>query len=214
MYKLQKIGGLAALLEAIIYITLFIVFGAYLKLPATDAAVTEQILFLRENYLILVSTNILGYVIFGIVLSVLTLALYHRLKPHAQIMAQISAVYGFIWVAIIIASGMISNVGLDQTLANTDADKAWALWSFVGVIAEGLGGGNEIVGGVWVLLLSFAGIKDPNFSKPVIWLGFLVGTAGVLTIYPVEVIKIVFGLSQIVWFVWLGVYLLRKNQQQ
>lgn len=211
MSQLQKYGGLAAISEALIYLTLFVIYGAILQFPSGESA-TAQMQFLSDNQTLITFSNVLGYVIFGILLSVLTLALYKRLKPHAHSLAQLSAVFGFIWVAIIIASGMIANVGLDKALAEADPTQGYELWRFVSVIAEGLGGGNEIVGGVWVLLLSFAGMKAPSFSRPVIWLGFLVGTAGVLTIYPAEVIKIVFGLSQIVWFIWLGVYMLRNNQ--
>lgn len=211
MSQLQKYGGLAAISEALIYLTLFVIYGAILQFPSGEST-TAQMQFLSGNQTLITFSNVLGYVIFGFLLSVLTLALYKRLKPHAHSLAQLSAVFGFIWVAIIIASGMIANVGLDKALANADPTQGYELWRFVSVIAEGLGGGNEIVGGVWVLLLSFAGMKDPNFSRPVIWLGFLVGTAGVLTIYPTEVIKIVFGLSQIVWFIWLGVSMLRNKR--
>ncbi len=210
MQPLQKYGGLAAIAEALIYITLFVIYGAILEYPASGSAI-EQMEFLHNNQGLIVFSNMLGYVIFGIVLSVLTLALYERFKSNAKSLAQLSAVFGFIWVAIIISSGMISNVGLEKALAHADTAKGYELWTYVSTIAEGLGGGNEIVGGVWVLLLSFAGLKDTRFSRPVIWLGFLVGSAGVLTIYPAEIIKVVFGLSQIVWFTWLGIHLLKDH---
>ncbi|MBE0696428.1 MAG: hypothetical protein IH586_05845, partial [Anaerolineaceae bacterium] len=41
----------------------------------------------------------------------------------------------------------------------------------------------------------------------------LVGAAGIISILPglTEMMTGVFGLSQIVWFVWLGIVLLRSN---
>ena len=43
-------------------------------------------------------------------------------------------------------------------------------------------------------------------------LGVLVGAVGVLTIIPsLNALVGVFGLSQIIWFVWLGIVLLRSD---
>ncbi|NQZ28168.1 MAG: hypothetical protein HRT55_17845 [Colwellia sp.] len=38
------------------------------------------------------------------------------------------------------------------------------------------------------------------------------GLAGILTIYPAEVLTEIFGLGQIVWFVWLGKIMLVKQE--
>ena len=84
------------------------------------------------------------------------------------------------------------------------------IWSSVSIISEGLGGGNEIVGGIWVLLLSFIALKGGLFSKPLIFLGILVGLSGILTIYPLEISTEIFGISQIIWFLWIGVFMFRK----
>ena len=45
------------------------------------------------------------------------------------------------------------------------------------------------------------------------YLGLVVGGAGILTIVPAlgELGGIMFGLGQIVWFVWLGMVMLRKR---
>jgi len=84
------------------------------------------------------------------------------------------------------------------------------LWSSVSTISEGLGGGNEIVGGIWVLLISIIALKGQLFSKPLIFLGVLVGIAGILTIYPLEIFTEIFGISQIIWFLWVGIFLIRN----
>jgi hypothetical protein len=45
-------------------------------------------------------------------------------------------------------------------------------------------------------------------------LGLLVGAMGIMTILPaVNDLTGVFGLGQIVWFVWLGVLLLRSDSR-
>jgi hypothetical protein len=40
----------------------------------------------------------------------------------------------------------------------------------------------------------------------------LIGVVGILTVVPaLAVLQDVFGLTQIVWFVWLGIVMLRSN---
>jgi len=67
-----------------------------------------------------------------------------------------------------------------------------------------LGGGNEIVGGLWVLLLSIAGLKGSHFSRALNYLGIFIGLVGVATIYPADLLTEIFGLGQIIWFAWIG----------
>jgi len=43
----------------------------------------------------------------------------------------------------------------------------------------------------------------------------LVGVVGIITIIPaLNAMVAVFGLGQIIWFVWLGIVLLRSNPSQ
>jgi hypothetical protein len=42
-----------------------------------------------------------------------------------------------------------------------------------------------------------------------------VGTVGIITIIPaLNVLTGVFGLGQIIWFIWLGIAILRNNPSQ
>jgi hypothetical protein len=43
------------------------------------------------------------------------------------------------------------------------------------------------------------------------YLGYFVGIAGIATIYPDELFTEIFGVSQIVWFIWLGICLLTQE---
>ena len=52
------------------------------------------------------------YVIFGIVLAVLALALYDRLKDGAPILAQAATAVGLMWAFALVASGMVFNYGM------------------------------------------------------------------------------------------------------
>jgi hypothetical protein len=173
MNNLQKMGGIAAILEAVIYITAFIIYGAVLVYPPINADSVQELRFLTDNQLILSVMNLVIYVLFGVLLAVLVLAIHKRLKEFSPVLSQIASVFGLIWVGLVIASGMIGNVGLNSVveLGANEPEQAMLIWSSVNIVTEGLGGGNEIVGGIWVLLLSLASVKQKIFPKSIIFLG-------------------------------------------
>ncbi len=210
--KLLKIGGICAILEAFIYISAFLVYGGVLVYPNADANEIEKLSFLSDNYLTLSVLNFVSYVLFGILLAVVVLTIHQKLKIYAPVFSSLASVFGFIWVGLVIASGMIANIGLNSVIeiGNKEPENAMLIWSSVTIITEGLGGGNEIVGGVWVLFLSLIALKGQIFNKPLNALGILVGIAGILTIYPLDIFTEVFGISQIIWFIWIGILLVRQ----
>jgi len=207
--NLQKIGGVAALVEAVIYISAFIFFGAFWEFPV-DADAAQKLAFLADNQIVLSIVNLTMYVLFGFLLAVLVLALHDQLKVNAPLFSQFAAVFGVIWVGLVIASGMIANTGLGAVieLSARDPEQAMIVWRTINYVVEGLGGGNEVVGGLWVLLLSIAALKGDRFPAVLSYLGLFIGIAGILTIYPAEVLTEIFGLGQIVWFAWLGIVML------
>ena len=210
--KLQKIGGACAILEGLIYIVAFIIYGAILVYPDANASVNERLDFLTENQLIFSLLTFTSYILFGIVLVVLVVAIHYRLKTYSPIRSQITSAFGIIWAGLVIASGMIENISLNAIIemGSKEPENAMLVFSATNIITEGLGGGNEIVGGIWVLLLSLTALKGHLFPKPLNFLGILVGVAGILTIYPLDIFTEIFGISQIVWFLWIGIFMIRK----
>lgn len=215
MKNLQKMGGVAALLQATLYVSAFIYFGAFWRYPS-EGNDLQKLAFLIENQSTIAIVNLFLYVVFGILLAVLVLALHERLNTLTNALSQTAAVFGVIWVGLVIASGMIANVGLSTVaaLSAQSPEQAWLVWLAVDTVAEGIGGGNEIVGGLWVLLVSIAALKSHTLSKNLNYLGVFVGLSGILTVYPAEILTAIFGLSQIFWFIWLGLKLLAKPSYQ
>ena len=130
-------------------------------------------------------------------------------------MMQIATVFGIIWASIIIASGMIYNIGIESVavIFGDNPDQAATVWLAIESIFEGLGGGNEIVGGAWIFLVSWAGLRFGEFSKALNFLGAVIGVAGFISAVPgLAGSGLIFGLGQIVWFVWLAIILLRSSQ--
>ena len=210
---LQKLGGISALIAAALYITGFALFLTVLDPSGYDGHV-QRVAFLTENQVASYIANLLIYVVFGVVLVVLVLALHARLKSGSEALMQTATVFGLIWSGLVIASGMIANIGNSTVvgLFSENQDQAVALWLAISTVQESLGGGNEIVGGLWVLLLSWAALRAGKLPKVLNSLGVLVGLAGILTVVPAfDVLMDVFGLGQIVWFAWLGILMLRDN---
>jgi hypothetical protein len=215
MKTYQKFGGFAALYMAVAHligIALFIVVLDYLSI--TDPA--QKVALLVDKQLIIFSTNLLMYVFFGIFLVVLSLALYDRLKSGAPALMQVSTAIGMIWAGSLIASGMVSNAGIEPVVALYAKNPAQAALAWQGIesVANGLGNANgEILGGLWTLLVSIAALRTGGLPKGLNILGLLAGGVGILSLVPglTNSLTGIFGMCQILWFIWLAIVLLRSN---
>ena len=209
---LQKMGGVAALVDAAAYVVGFALFLTVLDSSGYVGPV-QKVAFLADNQSVIYLANLIIYVVFGVFLVVLSIALYERLKTGAPAMAQTATAFGLIWAGLVIASGMVANIGI-QTVVDIygkEPAQAASVWMAIGSVQEALGGGNEIVGGLWVLLISWAALRAGELVKALNYLGVVIGVVGILTSIPaLEVLTEVFGLSQIVWFAWLGIVMLRR----
>lgn len=215
MSKLQKWGGVAALYEALAYIIGFIGFIAVVNVGGI-ADPLEKVAAIVANQGLLTALHLIVYVAWGAMLVVLSLALHERLDGKRSAIARTATAFGIIWAVLVIASGMIYNVGMETvvSLHATNPEQAATVWLAIGSVFNGLGGGVEVVGGIWVLLLSVAGLRSGNFGRAFNYLGFLVGAAGVVSVVPAiaEISASIFGLLQIVWFTWLGIAMLRSGE--
>jgi hypothetical protein len=216
MKPLQKFGGFAALYLAAAYVIGMVLFLMVLDYPSiTNPA--QKVALLIEMQRVIFSTNLLLYVFFGVFLIVLSLALYDRLKSGAPSIMQVATVMGIIWAGSLIASGMVSNAGIAPVVAlyATDPAQAALTWQGIESVAKGLGNGNgEILGGLWAMLVSLAALRAGGLPRGLNILGLLVGGVGIISLAPglTELMVGVFGLSQIIWFVWLGIVLLRRPE--
>lgn len=221
----RRLGGAAALLMAATFVVGFAVFLGVL-VPAgyfdesTDPV--QRVAILAEYHTIVSASYLISFVLFGIFLVVLVLALYDRLKAGAPVPAQWATAFGLIWATLVIASGLVANIGIGTVvdIYGRDPAQAGTVWSAVESVQLGLGGGNEIAGGVWVLLISWAALRARELPRVLNYLGVVIGVSGLLTVVPllevlgaVEALGFVFGMGLIVWFVWLGIVLLGENQR-
>ena len=216
MKTLQKFGGFAALYMAVAHLTGIVIFLVVLDyLSITDPA--QKVALNVDKQMIVFSTNLLMYVFFGFALIVLSLALYGRLHANAPALMQVATAVGIIWAGSLIASGMVANAGLAAItlLYSQDPAQAALLWQGIEAVANGLGNANgEILGGIWVLLVGLAALRTGELPKFLNVIGLGVGALGIISLIPglTDTLIGVFGLGQIIWFVWLGIVLLRSSK--
>ncbi|MBI2958520.1 MAG: DUF4386 family protein [Chloroflexi bacterium] len=207
-------GGIAALYQAATYL-MGIVFYLFVLDYLSVVEPIQKVKLLVDNQISMYVTHLLMYVVFGIFLVVLALALYERLKTGASAIMRAATALGLIWAGVLIASGMIFNAGIAPLVALYDKDPAQAalVWSGIESVSNGLSSANgEILGGLWTLLVAWAALRAGGLPKFLNYLGVVVGLVGLLSAVPVlNGLKGVFGMSQLVWFVWLGIVMLRQS---
>ena len=215
MKNSQKMGGIAALYEAAAY--LFGIVGYILVVGDVDVVdPVEKVAVLVDNQAFLYILNLFVYIVFGVFLVVLALALYERLKAGSPALMQITTAIGLFWACLLIASGMVANVGMDTAvdLYGNDPVQAATVWLAIDAVVLGLGGEFEILGGLWVLLVSWIALRAGEFPRVLNYLGVLIAVAALVTVVPaLAEVALIFGLGQIVWFICLGIDMLRSAQE-
>lgn len=218
---LQKWGGIAAITEALTYIFGFVLFFGILD--ASELQTPEQYLaFFIDNR----DTYFLGYLVVGILFSfalvVLVQAIYQRFKDASPELMKFTAVVGYIWVCIVLASSFIflTSIGAIAKYYAQDPAQALTINRTINIVVDALGGGIELVGAIWVLAISYVGLKAKILSRFLHYWGVLVGVAGVLTLFSglsflaknpfFDVTTAIFGLGQILWFLVLGVLMIKE----
>jgi len=212
--SLQTIGGIAAIIEGLTYIVGFgMGLGLFEEYFSGELSRSESVLFVVENDTSLFIWNLIIYVINGIFLVVLVQALHDRLKAHAPALSQTASAFGMIWAGLVIASGMLAivNLGAVKDMYAMNPEEAGLALETLSTVQNGLGGGIEVVGGIWIILASWAALRSNTLPKGLNILGLIIGLAGVVTVVPaLKDFGAIFGLGFIGWFLWAGVALLRN----
>ncbi|HUP15755.1 MAG TPA: DUF4386 family protein [Acidimicrobiia bacterium] len=211
MKSMQKLGGIGGFAAAATFVIGLAMFATMFFDYATATDPADAIAFLMDNHVPLYVWNTIILIGFGIVLVPFTLALRDRLGNSP--LSRVAAVFGLIWSGVIIAAGMITNItfGTIVDLHATDPEQATTVWITLEAVRNGLGGGNEVLGAVWVLLVSVAALAARVFPRWLNYLGLAMGVAGLATVIPpLEPLGAVFGLGLIVWFTRVAMALVRE----
>lgn len=209
-------GAMACFTMAFCYVGMFMLFFVVLDMPHT-ASLNDKVAYMSEHLILIHAGNIVGYLLFGCLLLIAVQALHAKVRAnHSSELINTASVFGLIWVVLMMCSGLISVVGLQKlvVLHSKASPHLGAFFDSYNTIVDALGGGIEIVGGLWVLLFSLCALRYKLLTKVLnIW-GLMVGILGILTIIlSVPEFKDAFGLTQIVWFIWVGIRLLADAKQ-
>lgn len=218
--NMQRTGGIAALTCAATYIfgfVLLVTLLAELGYGTNDIDAEAVVRFSAENQTVLIVWNTVIYVFNALALALLVVTLARRFKTVSPEWSTITLAFGLVWTTLVLGAGMIANVATERAvalLARGDIAAAVQLWETLHAVELGLGGGNEIAGGVWIFCVSLAGLLHYSFGKTVVGLGILTGLGGLLTILPPlgDIAGAVFGLGAIAWFIAVGLTLVFERQ--
>jgi hypothetical protein len=211
---LSRIGGLAALTCATTYLigfALLVTLLAPLGFGTGEIDPAAVVAFIDARTGLMIAWNTTIYVLNALALALLVVAFAERLAPLPG-WAAVTRAFGLIWATLVLGAGMIANVGVERAahLYPQDPGAAADLWATMHAVENGLGGGNEIAGGVWIASVSLAGMISRSLPRPVAWLGLATGLGGLVTLVPAlgDAAGAVFGLGAIGWFLGVGVALL------
>ncbi|MBI4311992.1 MAG: DUF4386 domain-containing protein, partial [Chloroflexi bacterium] len=180
-----------------------------------DVPPAQRVAILADHQAV-ASLAILGFVLWGFLQVVLTLALYERLKGGSPGMAQTATAIGLILATLYIAAYMVTFVGIEKVveLHGHDPEQAGALYLALESVELGITE-NENITGLWVLLVSWTALRVRQLPRALNYIGIVAGVAGLLTLAPaLDALVAVFGLAQIIWYVWLGVVMLRGSAKR
>ncbi len=207
----QKAGGVAALYIALALLCAMPYFLLVVDYLGAGTA-AEKVALVVANYASMYAMYLITYVFYGFALAVLAFVLYDRLKDGAPAMMRAATAIGLLWSFALVTSGMVFNYGMTTVvgLVQTDPASAPVVWQSIESVAQALGGaGGEILGGLWIVLVSAAALRGSALPRPLAWFGSAIGVAGLLSVAPpLHDASIVFGLLSIVWFAWVGTVLL------
>lgn len=218
---LARTGGLAALTCAATYLfgfALLVTLLAPLGYGTNDIDPAAVVAFDAARPGILTTWNTVIYIVNALALVVLVVALSERQTLTTHDWAAVTKGLGLVWAALVLGAGMIANVALERAahLSSSDPAAAVELWTTLHAVEFGLGGGNEIAGGVWIGCVSLAGLIGRNLARPVAYLGLVTGLGGLATVIPAfgDVAGAVFGLGAIAWFLGIGAVLVTARPQE
>lgn len=215
MKNIKKIGGLCAILLTLIYL-IGIVMNATMLDTSSISDPIKLVEFVMKNEAAMLIWITLLYIVFGFVLSVLSISLYRLFKDTDSLLNQVALGIGMMWSVLVIGSGMVHNIGMEAAIelfANSP-EKAGELYRVIQTVHVGLGGGIEIVGAMWTLLVAVIGFRYNVFSRWANILGVIVGIAGILTIIPplFDYVIMIFALGQMIWWIGIGINMIKDKK--
>lgn len=98
------------------------------------------------------------------------------------------------------------------SLIPADSSQTATVWLATGSVLAGLVGRVEVLGGLWILLVTWEALRAGELPRALNYLGLAVSVAGIATAVPaLAVLGIIFRVGELVWGVWLGMAMFRAS---
>lgn len=232
---IYTIGGVAALVCALMYL---ITLGIYI--PANRAGsppgtVLEWLTLFQTNPVTGLFFLGLADIIIMILWGPMSLALFEALKRSNKTWSLIATIFVFVGITVYLATNVaFSMLSLSHhyAVATTEAQKSSILAAGQGMIAISEGTGGQYVGMplAWLagLVLSIIMLRSRSFNKATAWVGILglglllasmpfagYTTAGTMTALVSAIVAVTYiggGLLSLVWYILIGIRLLKLRQ--
>ena len=215
MNRLQKMGGIASLTGAATNLLGIVMFITLAPKGYGSDDPGQIVAFFAGNQAIMRLWFVIIYLVFGVSLIFLSLALYERFKAGSPVLAQAVTTFGLIWAVLVIVMGTLSinNLSTVARLYGENPAQAAAVWLTLDSVETGLGGGGgeTIISALWFLLLSWVAMQERGLPRVLNYLGVVTGVAGILSILALTDLTFVYGLGLIIWLIWLGIVMLPRR---
>ena len=215
MKNLQKIGGISALIGAatnLVAIVMYITLGP-IGLLANNPV--QVVAFFSDNLAIMRVWYVIIYLIFGVSLVFLSIALKERLEAGSPTLVQAVTILGMIWAVLVIVIGTLTINDLNTVvrLYGENPSQSATVWVTLQSVENGLGnnGGETMVNALWFLLLSWVALQARELPRLLNYLGAAIGIAGILSVVLQPALAAVYGLGLIIWLVWIGIVMLGRS---
>ncbi|PKN98917.1 MAG: hypothetical protein CVU42_10410 [Chloroflexi bacterium HGW-Chloroflexi-4] len=214
MKNIQKMGGIGSLIGAATNLFALVVFATVL-VPNGDGS--DYIAFLADNQSFMRALDMIIYLVFGVGILLLSLALNERLKAGSPSLVYPLTSFGLIYAVLVIVVGTlsISSMTTAVNLYGANPTQAATVWLALESVGKGLGGGGgeTMISGLWILFLSYVALQAREFPRMLNYFGLMVGVSGILSVFfPWFLgIAVLYGLGLISWLAWLGIVMLRNT---
>lgn len=192
---MQKMGGIAAFLQAAVAIAMMVVaFGLIGVSVLTDREkLTELVL---QNPTPLMIQDLLKFAA-AVLAMILVIALFNILRDGSPKQMRVATAFGCLSILFLLMNASVSLYALSQVSAYAQ-DTTGAGYEMNAVITL-LGWIVIFTNGLWYLLLSRSALRGKQFPKPLNYLGLGIGFISLLPCLGIVVLPL-----SIVWSVWMG----------
>jgi hypothetical protein len=218
MRDVRKLGGVAALVEAVFFLIVPVLF--VLVLPrmglslAAQGDTTKLLQFSIKNPLLVLFD--IAMVIAATAIVALALTMRDQLRDAAPQAMRGSVIAASIGAALLVAAGIgdaYDLLGMGHLYA-TNPTMATTAYAGVGTLAFGLVWAGMLAYGAWAVIASWVAMRSGAFSPAQNYLGLAWGILAMLTVFAVAsptlyLLSLLVPIVGVIWTGWLAMRLLQ-----